>query len=154
MYIARVSVESPGPPPVIAYGMSNVWIAVIVRKMSATKIAGRSIGRVTSTNCCHGDAPSTSAASYSDRGIVSRHARSIRARKRERQRPRQQQAEADRPLDAKGPVREKREAEPDHERARHGDQDVDHGLQERMPEAIVVEGAQVIGEPDTPFARR
>ena len=63
MYIASVSVESPGPPPVIAYGMSNVWIAVIVRKISATKIAGRSIGSVISTNCCHVDAPSTSAAS-------------------------------------------------------------------------------------------
>ena len=49
MYIASVSVESPGPPPVIAYGMSNVWMAVIVRKISATKIAGRSIGSVIST---------------------------------------------------------------------------------------------------------
>jgi hypothetical protein len=43
--------------------MSKVWIAVIVRKISATKIAGRSIGSVISTNCCHFDAPSTSAAS-------------------------------------------------------------------------------------------
>jgi len=34
MYIASVSVASPGPPPVIAYGMSNVWIAVIVRKIN------------------------------------------------------------------------------------------------------------------------
>ena len=63
MYIASVSVASPGPPPVIAYGMSKVWIAVMVRKISATKIDGRSIGSVISTNCCHFDAPSTSAAS-------------------------------------------------------------------------------------------
>ena len=44
-------------------------MAVIVRKISATKMAGRSIGNVISTNCCQVDAPSTSAASYSDPGI-------------------------------------------------------------------------------------
>src|SRR6476620_5857156 len=79
MYIASVSVASPGPPPVIAYGMSKVCTAVMVRKMSATKIAGRSIGSVISTNCCQVLAPSTSAASYSDFGIACSPASSISA---------------------------------------------------------------------------
>lgn len=44
-------------------GMSNDWIAVSVRKISATSIEGTSSGRVISRNWVQREAPSTSAAS-------------------------------------------------------------------------------------------
>ena len=61
--------------------MSKVCSAVIVRKISATTIDGISIGIVTCQNCCQREAPSTSAASYSERGIICRPASRINAMK-------------------------------------------------------------------------
>ena len=63
MYMASVAVEVPGPPRVIVSGMSNVCSAVIVRKISATTMAGLSSGSVISKNWRKRPAPSTSAAS-------------------------------------------------------------------------------------------
>ena len=66
---------------VIVYGISKVCSAVIVRKISATMIEGISIGMVICQNCCHLEAPSTSAASYSDFGIICSPASRINAMK-------------------------------------------------------------------------
>ena len=49
MYIARVTVDVPGPPRVMVTGMSKVCSEVMVRKIVATAIAGRNSGRVTLT---------------------------------------------------------------------------------------------------------
>ena len=61
--------------------MSKVCSAVMVRKISATMIEGISIGMVICQNCCHFEAPSTSAASYSERGIICSPASRISAMK-------------------------------------------------------------------------
>jgi hypothetical protein len=61
--------------------MSKVCSAVMVRKISATMIEGISIGIVICQNCCQRVAPSTSAASYSERGIICSPASRISAMK-------------------------------------------------------------------------
>ena len=79
MSIASVVVLLPGPPCAIVYGISKVCSAVMVRKIIATTMDGTSMGSVIWKNCCSFVAPSTSAASYSERGMVCRPASRISA---------------------------------------------------------------------------
>src|SRR5262249_18294669 len=48
---------------------------------------------------------------------------------------------------------EKRESKPDQQCARYRDDDVEHRLQRRIPEAVVGEGASVVVETDEQLAR-
>ena len=61
--MASVTVEVPGPPRVIVTGMSKVCSEVIMRKITATAIEGRSSGSVTLKKRRNTPAPSTEAAS-------------------------------------------------------------------------------------------
>ena len=88
-----------------------------------------------------------------DAGVVLEEPAEDEPGEHERQRPRQQQPEPHRPLDLERLVGQQRESEPQHQRARHGDDDVEDGVPRRMPEPLVVERARVVREAP-PTARR
>src|SRR3546814_12106776 len=78
MCMLTVSVELPGPPPVITKGSANSSNASIDRRMTATINVSRIIGSVLSTTACQAEAPSTSALSSRYTGITCRTERDSR----------------------------------------------------------------------------
>jgi len=71
------SVLPSGPASVITWNSSNTWNAEIIVRIDASKIVGFSSGSVMCRKICHGLAPSTLAASVTDRGIACRAAMKI-----------------------------------------------------------------------------
>ena len=63
-------VWSSGPPSVMTWKSSNTWNAEIIVRIDASRIVGFSSGSVMWRKICHGLAPSTRAASVTERGIA------------------------------------------------------------------------------------
>src|SRR5215813_8052600 len=69
VYHAATQVALPGPPWVMARISSKTMKAKVVLRMRLTAMTGKRRGKVTPQNRWAGEAPSTSAASYSSPGM-------------------------------------------------------------------------------------